>query len=82
MLGKPILAMVPEKSFVANVIRETNTGFVIPPDENGVKKLAGILKKYKEDGIHLKINEDAVERYNWVRISQKWIDTINGVCFD
>ena len=82
MLGKPILAMVPEKSFVANVIRETNTGFVIPPDENGVKKLISILRKYKESGIYLKINEDVVERYSWARISQKWIDAINGICFD
>lgn len=82
MLGKPILAMVPEKSFVANVIRETNTGFVIPPDENGVKKMASILRKYKDGGINLKINEDVVERYSWTRISKKWIDTINGICFD
>ncbi len=82
MLGKPILAMVPEKSFVANVIRETNTGFVIPPDENAAKKIASILSKYKESGIYLKINEDVVERYSWTRISQKWIDTISGICFD
>lgn len=82
MLGKPILAMVPEKSFVAHVIRETNAGFVIPPDESGVEKMAGILRKYKEGGIHLKINEDVVEKYNWARISRKWIDTINSICFD
>jgi len=82
MLGKPILAMVPEKSFVAHVIREANAGFVIPPDESGVEKMAGILKKYKEGGIQLKINEDVVEKYNWTRISQKWIDTINSICFD
>ena len=82
MLGKPILAIVPEKSFVANVIRETNTGFVIPPDYNAARQMASILRRYKETGICLKANKDAVEKYSWERISQKWIDTINEVCFD
>jgi len=82
ILGKPILAMVPDKSFVANVIRETNTGFIIPPDENVVKKMVDILRRYKGSGICMKINEDVVERYSWARISQKWIDTINEVCFN
>ena len=82
MLGKPILALVPEQSFVAHVIRETNTGFVIPPNEDGVKKMTGILRKYKDSGICLKINEDAVERFSWAKISQKWIDTINGIRFE
>jgi glycosyltransferase involved in cell wall biosynthesis len=82
MLGKPILAMVPEKSFVANVIRETNTGFVIPPGENAAEQMVSILRRYKETGIYLKVNKDVIEKYNWERISQKWIDTINEVCFD
>lgn len=82
MLGKPILAIVPDKSYIAKVISDTNTGFVIPPDENCEKNLISILQKYKKNGIYLKRNNDIIEEYSWESISKKWIDTINQVCIE
>ena len=79
MLGKPIIAIVPDESAVANIIRETNSGYVIPSNEDWGKELVRILLGYKNNGMDLKRNEKAIDRYSWENVSKDWNNVINNV---
>ena len=46
-LGRPILAIVPEHSAVADIIRETGSGYVIPSTSNWGDELKKILRDFK-----------------------------------
>ena len=74
-IDKPILAIVPENSMVAEIIRETNSGFVIPPDGQLKNELKNILKNYPKNSF-IKKNQIAVEKYSWENISSRWISIL------
>ena len=79
MLGKPILAMVPESSAVADIIRETNSGYVIPTSSNWGEELRKILRNFSSDRKGPKRNEKAVEKYSWDNISRQWLEILSKV---
>jgi glycosyltransferase involved in cell wall biosynthesis len=79
LLEKPILAMVPEKSVVADIIRETNSGYVIPTEAGWSAALAKILRDYSTEGKVPKRNEAAIEKYSWDNISRQWLEVISRV---
>ena len=79
LLNKPILALVPDTSIVAEMIRETGTGFVIPTDrEDWGTKLADLLIESRKHGIKLRRDEEAIERYSWSYVSQQWLELISN----
>lgn len=72
MLGKPILAIVPEDSAVARIIHETSSGFVIPTDTEWDLPLVRIFNDYTRNEILFRPNREAIEAYNGNNISKKW----------
>lgn len=78
MLGKPILAMVPNGSMAEKIIKETGTGYIISTDEDWGKGLVRVLREFEQGASPLKRNEMEIERYSWGRISQEWVAAICG----
>ena len=77
MLNKPILAMVPIESFVADVITKTGTGFVIPSDTDWGEELKKILLSYMKGELPINRNEDSIKKFSLNEISKQWVNAIN-----
>ncbi len=78
-IGKPILAIVPEDSAVAQAIRETGTGYVIPSADDWVSTLEEIFQDCRNDRIRMDRREEGIEAYSWENISKNWQRLISGV---
>jgi hypothetical protein len=72
LLGKPILAIVPEDSAVAQIIHKTNSGCVVPVEGDWRKSLEEFFDAYSKGSFHYQPNVTAIEDYNWNNISKKW----------
>ena len=59
ILNKPILAFVPEDSFVANVIRKTNAGYIMKYNGNVISQLNTIF----ENNEKLVTNKKEIEKF-------------------
>ena len=77
-LGKPILALVPGDSAVADVIRETGTGWILPDERAWAEGLIDLLASRPSNGSMPRRNEDAIRRYSWARVSSLWRASILG----
>jgi glycosyltransferase involved in cell wall biosynthesis len=78
-LRKPILAIVPDPSAVADIVRTTGTGYVIPTNhEDWEINLTQVLRAYKHGGASLKRNEEEIARYSWENISKQWLSVISN----
>ncbi len=76
--SKPILAIVPNDSAVANIIRETGAGYVIPSDrEYWGDEMRKVLKKLDYKKYALQRNENVIESYSWEKISQQWLQVLS-----
>lgn len=76
LLKRPIIAMVPNKSAVADIIKETGSGYVISTNSDWGYELKKILSNYTE-GLNLPIrNENEIEKYSWANISKEWLNII------
>lgn len=78
MLGRPILAIVPETSATAAIIRETGAGYVIPADGDWASDLVRVLQAYKREEIRPRRNEKAIAQFSWRRVSQQWLELIDA----
>ena len=76
MLKRTILAMVPENSAVADIIRETGSGYVIPSTSCWRDELKRILQDYLSGKKPPERNERSIEKYSWENISKEWIRVI------
>ena len=76
MLGKTILALVPEKSAVADIVRETGSGYVIASTSCWRDELKRILQDYLSGRKPPERNEKEIEKYSWENISKEWISVI------
>ncbi|MDL1965019.1 MAG: hypothetical protein LWW98_11995, partial [Deltaproteobacteria bacterium] len=79
LLERPILAIVPEKSAVADVIRETGSGYVIPSGCDWGDGLKKVLKDYLNGKKLPERNNKAIEAYSWENISKQWMGIFSGV---
>jgi len=77
MLKKPIIAFVPEDSFVASLIRTTKTGYVISNTLNVGESLLKIIESFDYNQYLKKRNEKEIEKYSWENVSKKWINLFN-----
>ena len=82
MLGRPILAIVPENSAVAKIIRETGSGYVIPVSSNWAEELKRILVDHINGRKRPIRNIQAIEKYSWENISKKWLDLFRADSID
>jgi hypothetical protein len=76
LIGAPIIAVVPEPSAVADMIRETGTGYVIPISSDWQARLREILCAGAKSSL-LQRNEDAINAYSWSSLSHRWIKVLN-----
>ena len=76
LAGKPILALVPGSSAIADIIRETGTGYVIPTDGDWQSELAEFLRNGPQSIVER--NEAEIEAYAWDRLSDRWVAAITG----
>jgi hypothetical protein len=77
LIGAPIIAVVPEPSAVADMIRETGTGYVIPISSDWQARLREILCAGAKSSL-LQRNEDAINAYSWSCLSHRWMKVLNA----
>jgi glycosyltransferase involved in cell wall biosynthesis len=76
LIGKPIIAIVPEPSAVADIVKSTGSGYVIPSNIDWLKAFEQVLGERHKDGSALKRNEQAVEAFAWENISRQWMEIL------
>ena len=76
MVGKPIIAVVPDPSAVADIVRETGSGYVIPSNSDWGEALTRMLESYKQGNQFLERNEQAINAFSWENISNQWLDLL------
>jgi glycosyltransferase involved in cell wall biosynthesis len=79
LLKLPILAIVPQDSFVAQVIRETGSGYVIPTESVWEEQLENIIMSYSEPEYYSQRNQKEIEKYSWDNISKCWLRVIKDL---
>lgn len=80
LIKKPILAIVPEKSAVAEIINTTGSGYVIPSSSyHWGKELKKVLDGIITGSLTLRRREDNVEKYSWNNISRQWLHVLKTV---
>ncbi len=77
LAGRPILALVPERSAVAEIVRKTGTGVVIPSSSDWAEPLRRVLDD-REGALLPARNEAAIEQFSWEYIADEWLDAICG----
>lgn len=78
LLERPVLAIVPERSAVADVIRETGSGYVIPAGCDWGHGLKKVLQDYLNGKNLPERNNKAIEAYSWENISKQWMEVFSG----
>ena len=78
LLGRPILAIVPEASAIADIIRETGSGYVIPAGCDWGHWLKKVLQDYLNGKNLPERNNKAIEAYSWENISKQWMEVFSG----
>ncbi len=68
MMGKPILAIVPEHSAIADIVTETGAGVVIPTQSDWSEALKHIL----QSGLIPHRNDAAIQQFDWDNVSLEW----------
>ncbi len=76
MIGKPIIAIVPDPSAIADIVRKTASGYVIPSNSDWGEALSRVLKTNKRGSQLLKRNEQAINEFSWENISNQWLDVL------
>jgi glycosyltransferase involved in cell wall biosynthesis len=71
--GKPILALVPE-GVAAGIIRETNIGIIVnPEDKEGIKQaIHDLYIKWLSGNLSISQNKEAIEQYNITRLAKRF----------
>lgn len=70
--------MVPDNSAVADIIRETGSGYVIPAGCDWGDGLKKVLQGYLNGKKLPERNDRAIERYSWENISKQWMGVFSG----
>jgi glycosyltransferase involved in cell wall biosynthesis len=78
LLERPVLAIVPERSAVTDVIRETGSGYVIPAGCDWGHGLKKVLQDYLNGKNLPERNNKAIEAYSWENISKQWMEVFSG----
>lgn len=77
-IGKPIIAVTEEDSFVANILRRTNLGFI--SDANNVEKINDMLKNICKMVIEKKLpelNRDEINKYDRKNLTIELVKIFN-----
>ena len=78
MLDKPILAVVPEPSAVADIIKNTGRGYVLPVDSSLQNELVTVIQGYETgDDIPVR-NDEAIKAFSLDSVTQQWLRRIGN----
>ncbi len=80
ILNRPIVALVPDDSFVADVVRMTGSGVVIGRQADWQAGIGQIVEQYAKGELRLERNEAAVAEYSWDKVSECWLRVLSEVC--
>lgn len=80
---KPILAITPGDSAIADVIESTGAGLVIDTSSSATKswhsKLSEILSdKNRLTNLDCNRSQSAIDTYHWENIAPRWVDVLTG----
>lgn len=78
LVNRPIIAIVPEPSAISDAIKKTNSGFVIPANQDWGAGLERLMREITEGADIPKRNEEEIDLYDWRNVSRQWIDLINN----
>jgi len=78
-LKRPIIAIVPPNSFVAQLINKTGSGYVIATGSNWERQLENIIRNFSEAEYNFQRNEKEIEKFSWDNISRYWLQVIKGL---
>lgn len=73
---KPILAIVPEDSVLATIIKETRAGFVIDSSTDFHAALRTVVHTYMSGDLLYQPDKETIEGYEWEHISRLWLDAL------
>ncbi len=76
MMDKPILAIVPERSAIADIIRETGAGVVIPTQSDWSEGLEKIFLTNSKNDSALKRNEAVISQFEWESVALQWLEVL------
>lgn len=79
MLNRPIIAIVPEQSAIADIIRETGSGYVVPANEDWSMGLEAVVRQLIQGEDRSSRRADAIEQFSWQRISLRWVEVLKGI---
>jgi glycosyltransferase involved in cell wall biosynthesis len=77
LIGIPIIAVVPQPSAVADIIRETGAGYVVPINADWQSKFIEIIRT-PASHLSLPRNEKAIHAYSWDELSTRWIQALSA----
>jgi len=78
VLQIPIIALVPDNSFVAQVVRETGSGVVIDTSQDWGDALQHVLDEFaKGTRLGCTFDMDRISEYSWQNIEKKWLSAIS-----
>ncbi len=77
LAGRPVLAVVPNSSAVADIVRQTRTGEVIASDGDWQAQLMQLLARPKGD-ITVSADHQAIEQFSWEQLSVLWKAVLSG----
>lgn len=73
LAGRPLITITPEPSAVAEIVRNTGSGYVVPAGEEWGSGIYKILDEYL-DGVPLpERNESVVQQFNWRNLANQWL---------
>jgi len=78
LVKKPIIAIVPEPSAVADVIKRTKSGYVLPANGDWGMQLEDLLNKIMTGAAVPMRDETEISRFDWENISRKWRSVIDA----
>lgn len=76
--NKPILAIAPNDSAVADVIRQTGTGWVISCEEDWADALSRAISQARANHFATKRHDENIRQYSWENVSKRWLAVIDG----
>ena len=64
-IKKPILALIPPEGEAAKIIRETNSGIVVSPDDKDkiCEAISRLYSKFRTDGLVIKADDSILKKY-------------------
>ncbi len=76
LAGRPIIAIAPEFSAVAEIVKETRSGYVIPAGEEWGQGVYDVLQSYLGGASVLSRDEVAIQQFNWANVSKQWLEIL------